>query len=121
MEVSVLPLESRRWLGGIWRTCAAALFMVLLLTACGPRSAGPASADRPSAGPATTCHPDEAMGRPCPSEGEGASGTQQSADDESKEYGLVGEDGDTYGGKVYEECDAFLRQSFTAFKACARY
>jgi hypothetical protein len=118
----VLPLESHTWLGGIWRTCAtallAALLMVLLLTACGSRSASPARADRPPGGSATTCHPDQAMGRPCPSEGDRASATQQSASEESEEYG---QDGDTYGGKLYEECDAFLHQSFTAFKACARY
>src|SRR6266540_122958 len=116
MEVSVLPLESHTWLGGIWRTCAAALLMVLLLAACGSRSAGPVSADRP----ATTCHPDQAMGRPCPSEADRATGTQQSASEESEEYGQGGEGGDTYSGKLYEECDAFLHQSFTAFKACAR-
>jgi hypothetical protein len=115
MEVFVLPLGGPGWPGRTWRVCAAGLLMLLVLTACRSQPIGPASADRPSASTATqsgTCQPDEGMGRPCPN------GDDPVAGEESEEYGAGA---GSYHGELYEECAPFLRRSFTAFKACARY
>jgi hypothetical protein len=119
----VLPLGGPGWRGRVWRACAAGLLLLLPLTACQSPSPGPASADRPAASHTTTqsgtCRPDEGMGRPCPrGDGQGAD-VRQPASEEGEEY-QSGSSG-SYHGELYEECAPFLRQSFTAFKACARY